>query len=1398
MEDYSEMYAVESESLGDELGMLQSLLPHQGGSALSTMVRFEESGGDAKIERFVEANAQYFPEMGENNVIEALHQVHHLIEHMKDAGSDAHEKKKYAKEAARVLVKRMMPILKQAVANKAASKDHAGVPEILAKQGPAVELPDSSGRVMRQVRRIEQVALSSYKPNSAADAHFRAREYAKMGSAGNAPAQAEFWMKRAFELKEHEQQEEFGHGAAAATMARMQQLLRRSQSRSKSMLRLRGGVGSRGPSTESEEAPPEPWYIRKADLVKEFHQGPQRQALDRKGPGGFNETEGQWIEAVVLKLVKAAINDRAAPKEYFEIAEAARVKALGLDFGRPELAARFPEVLDFLKKESRPGLSMAERMLPYFPKSLISRNYERKKKKAPRKIFPPKKPRTSPPALPGYESPEAPDEKAGEVEDTRQVGVHLGTDIRDDLDRNQRLFNAYSRFLLPDKTSERLLSFLGEQSPRGFRLKDPLPSGTLTSNYGRGTRKGLTWADLLLFKIRGGKKGSAKHTAAPNSELASVTHQQWIKFIGKSKAAGGLTGTPDPRHTGLYKFMDAWFVAQTEDEKEAKRDAHEAVFQFYEYMPQKQAKQAYLPQGFSEYAKARVGDARKDEPSAAIIYKVLGSSRSHKYPDKWWQENDLSTAYKKITSGDQTKTSRRTDTWWDVLKSLGVDPANSGLTKDDAKQNSGAKKKLFQLLYEEMRRWTKAAGGNLGQAMAQYQISERHGGRARVLSREESAAGHIGQKSEEREVRQQQRQVAGDKRKRILTQGDVQRAAEDAQGVPLGQFIRAGSDFGANRPLGFHYKAFWENLATNESAKMGQDAETYSVAKENNYVDQILYKFYQRRRKPDYIQAHGRPKFKLQVNLKGSGADREQLAALVEAYAWNQYANAQLQNKGPEDLFVAQKGKDRSAGGLKAMMPEDVFYGELFRPIDKAEIERILPKFLGVRAFNRADKQFTRFRMTEDPTDRDLGEDEGEGHLQNSHTFYEATAKRIQEYFTEQEEAGNEVPDNWRERLANYQVESLFRWGYAKTRNLGTYIKQTPSPSPEQRTPSPSIQHGMSVISPSPRKARGRGRGGARPALSADGSRVGASPVPARVLEVARRKPSSRSRSRVPADLPPLPQHVPSDVSSLPRRERWASPDSSGPTSEASPSGWSSTQSTAAFHARMHGFQAQQQRVHEMRQAAKIRRQHRTNLVADAYDAESGYITQRHLLQTDNNVQPIMGSVHLVQMAPNAHEKHFMQDIGGDVNMGQKQLMQNAKAGPFANKGGRSLVLDNSSHVKYRNRHGVFEITVTRGVTQHELDILLSKLSMHRISTAGTTVRLLKGRKGNRAYYGRLADIDLRALISAVEDCLLSYRTCGLELAEPSAGSGALYKAPVHGKRFKARARQKTGPFQKR
>ena len=206
--------------------------------------------------------------------------------------------------------------------------------------------------------------------------------------------------------------------------------------------------------------------------------------------------------------------------------------------------------------------------------------------------------------------------------------------------------------------------------------------------------------------------------------------------------------------------------------------------------------------------------------------------------------------------------------------------------------------------------------------------------------------------------------------------------------------------------------------------------------------------------------------------------------------------------------------------------------------------------------------------------------------------------------------------------------------------------------------------------------------------------------------------------------------------------------------------------------------------------------QHNHRLEVDVLQQNYELINNVHLLQTDNNVQPVMGAVHMVKPAADFSDKHFMIDMNGDINEGQRTLVERSRRGPFRDQSGRSTVMDSSAHVVYRKRAGAFEITVKRGAISQEFQQLLSKLSLHRMSAFGSLVTIIKGSRRYRL--GKLSEINLKYLQELIEECVMQYGTCGIEVTETKAGVGALYGAGAHKARFKSDARRKQGPTAQR
>jgi hypothetical protein len=204
---------------------------------------------------------------------------------------------------------------------------------------------------------------------------------------------------------------------------------------------------------------------------------------------------------------------------------------------------------------------------------------------------------------------------------------------------------------------------------------------------------------------------------------------------------------------------------------------------------------------------------------------------------------------------------------------------------------------------------------------------------------------------------------------------------------------------------------------------------------------------------------------------------------------------------------------------------------------------------------------------------------------------------------------------------------------------------------------------------------------------------------------------------------------------------------------------------------------------------------HTDGVRADVVQRGDRGVNAMHLLQTDNDVQAVMGAVHMVRPGAHYGDKHFMHDMDGDINQGQRIMVEKSRKGPFREQSGRSTVMDSSAHVVYRKRAGAFEITVRRGAIQQEFQQLLNKLQMHRLSAFGSYVTIIKGNKRYRL--GKLSDVSLRQLQELIEECIDQYGTCGIEVTESGgqAGSGGIYHGSMHKSRFKAKVRRGAGPM---
>ena len=140
---------------------------------------------------------------------------------------------------------------------------------------------------------------------------------------------------------------------------------------------------------------------------------------------------------------------------------------------------------------------------------------------------------------------------------------------------------------------------------------------------------------------------------------------------------------------------------------------------------------------------------------------------------------------------------------------------------------------------------------------------------------------------------------------------------------------------------------------------------------------------------------------------------------------------------------------------------------------------------------------------------------------------------------------------------------------------------------------------------------------------------------------------------------------------------------------------------------------------------------------------------------------PLYGRVHLVKMSNVAGDDHFMHELIQDANMGRLRV-QTSRKGPFKSTSGHIKTMARSSHIVYRVRGRVIQVTVYRGVTKRELDVMFGKLGAHRLSTPKTICTLVL--RGKKRKLGDLQTLDLNALRGALLRGLATSKAVGVSL----------------------------------
>ena len=190
--------------------------------------------------------------------------------------------------------------------------------------------------------------------------------------------------------------------------------------------------------------------------------------------------------------------------------------------------------------------------------------------------------------------------------------------------------------------------------------------------------------------------------------------------------------------------------------------------------------------------------------------------------------------------------------------------------------------------------------------------------------------------------------------------------------------------------------------------------------------------------------------------------------------------------------------------------------------------------------------------------------------------------------------------------------------------------------------------------------------------------------------------------------------------------------------------------------------------------------------------ASSGeyHTAYNHLIEGD--LAPV-GRVHLVHMKHSVDgENHILAEMDADSNMGAKDLRKMSRKGPFKTRSGRSRVMDRSAHVIYRRRGFALEITVRRGITEHEMETLIGKLSAHRFSSRGALLFLTLG--GSRKNLGHLDRVNMVKLENMIDREVNKRGTIGITIQDTKM-KGALHKGHTYSMDQKERLRDMAKNF---
>jgi hypothetical protein len=931
-----------------------------------------------------------------------------------------------------------------------------------------------------------------------------------------------------------------------------------------------------------------------------------------------------------------------------------------------------------------------------------------------------------------------------------------GVKARDVVD----LFTTYHRYMDYKSTAESLISIMS-RADESVGLDKTLPD-SMMQKQGNRSWAGRTLGEILRSRATGQKAGSG----GANLDFATgnFTQTQAFNLIKQGnpnkKPRRGLAADPKARADAvrpnglLVELYNAWRLSAAAQEADLRNTDALQIFSYHRgQLAPRNRSVSREPSAFRE----GVDKMNLSRTKLKLIGSLFGTHAGESPFDPTFWAKPIQEQIAFMKSYQKRTGAYNPNRWIEVLenaydmdvgKELGIKKGTAG------SYNDAARERIWTAVSAKMKAFMQEANistAQVGDYLARYAAGQspsaspppddprrkrKRRAPRRDLSRE--------QESDEEEAGHE----PGRRRKRLTEQD-----AKKLDILGLRPFPKPGS-YAPAGPGSHLYKAWGDQLDILQGDIGKDNIETAS----NKYENQLfveLKKMYNRRR-------GGPSSFHLYTNLRGNrkNADYDSFKVSLDKFAWNEYIRG-----------LGDWADKKRAGYLFDVKGSKFVFEQVFRPGDHDVVSDLLQKWMGARIWNlnTADG-----RGSDDSSRLSLNVFEN-WNQEISHLF-----ERYKVLHASYQSAGEQFPvPDWKERLdQGNQIKQLSEIYDSIGQRLEAYHEPYQKRRPQLDGPEEEKQHSLD---PTPARKR------SKPSIVAP-TPVRIKPFQLKPFPKMPNQPGGGGQVGFSVIKPFQPKPF-QPMQPMPHQPGGGQVGGGLGEPDDDFSDYYGSEGRGEVLGELYDEHEEEIEAYQAQVRLPIR-PHNNKLRAEVVQQNNyGALNGVHLLQTDNDVQPVMGAVHIVQPAEHFSDKHFMFDVEGDINEGQKVLVERSKRGPFRAQIGRSTVMDRSAHVTYRKRAGAFEITVRRGVIASEMQQLLSKLGMHRMSVHGSRIVIIKGNK--RFRLGPLGEINFQYLSELIDECIQQYGSCGLEITETQSGRGALYKGHAHGARFKSKARKR-------